>query len=104
MTSVLIVSQDPRFLDRLGAALQHEGMLAVCVEQPDAVVRVAQEGLRPRAIVVDPDAVLEPGGGELVRLLIGSPMLAPVPIFSISAAVKRLELARLIGELRLLCA
>jgi len=73
-------------------------MRAVYVE--DAAVEIAENGFRPQAIVIDPATVLEPGGAERVRYLAVSPVLAAVPVFSISAAMKRLELAGLLGTLR----
>ena len=100
MLSVLVVSRSSRFLDCVGNALQGEGMSAVCSEKIGTVVEVVQRGYRPGAIVVDPATVLEPGAGELVRYLSGSPGLAAVPVFSISSAAKRVELAELLGALR----
>ena len=95
MLSVLVVSHDSRFLDCVGNALQGEGMSAVCIEKIGTVVEVMQRG-QPGAIVVDPATVLEPGAGELVRYLSASPGL---PVFSISSAAKRVELAELLGAL-----
>ncbi len=99
MLSVLVVGQD-RFLGRLGDVLQDEGMRAVCVGEIDAAMEAVEQGFRPGAIVVDPATVLEPGGGELVRYLAGSPALAAVPVFSISGVMKRLDLAELVATLR----
>ena len=99
MLSVLVVSQDSRFLDCVGNAIQGEGMSAVCIEKIGAV-EVVQRGYRPGAIVVDPTTVLEPGGDELVRYLSDLPGLADVPVFSISSAATRVELADLLGALR----
>ena len=90
MLSVLIVSQDSRFLDCVGNALHGEGMSA-------ATTAIAEKGLRPQAIVVDPAVLLEPHGAELVRYLGGSPT---VPVFSISSVAKRIELAGLLSTLR----
>ncbi len=81
----------------MGNALQGEGMSAVCIEKIGTVVEVMQRGQRPGAIVVDPATVLEPGAGELVRYLSGPPGL---PVFSISSAAKRVEIAGLLGALR----
>ena len=100
MPSVLVVSQDSRFLDHLGESLRNEGMLTVCVKQADAVMEIVEEGFRPNAVVVEPRAVLEPGGSELVQYLTRSPALASIPIFSISGVVKRLEMETLIAGLR----
>ncbi len=100
MPSVLVVSQDSRFLDHLGASLRNAGMLTVCVKQADAVMEIVEEGFRPNAVVVEPGAVLEPGGSELVQYLTRSPALASIPIFSISGVVKRLEMETLIAGLR----
>jgi hypothetical protein len=100
MLSVMVVSRDSRFLDCVGDALQGEGMWAVCIEKSGAVMDVVQRGYRPEAIVVDPAAVLEPGAGELVRYFAESPVLAGVPLFSISSAAKRVEVAGLLDTLR----
>ena len=97
MLSVLVVSQDSRFLDCLGSALRGARMRAVYVE--DAAIEIAENGFRPQAIVIDLATVLEPGGAELVRYLARSSALAAVTVFSISAAMKRLELAGLLGTL-----
>jgi hypothetical protein len=72
-------------------------MWAVCSQ--DAAKEMAEVGYRPRAIVVDPAVLLEPGGGELVRYLSDSPAAA-IPVFSISSAAKRVELAELLDALR----
>jgi hypothetical protein len=98
MLSVLVVSQDSRFLDCVDHALQGEGMRAVSLH--DAAMEMAEKGFRPRAIVVDPLVLLEPGGGELVGCLAGSPALAAVPILSISSAAQRVEIAELLDTLR----
>jgi hypothetical protein len=65
----------------------------------DAAMEMAEKGFRPRAIVVDPSVLLEPGGGELVGYLAGSPAAA-LPIISISSAAQRVEIAELIDTLR----
>ncbi|OFX20240.1 MAG: hypothetical protein A2V77_16690 [Anaeromyxobacter sp. RBG_16_69_14] len=65
-----------------------------------AAMETTERGFRPRAIVLDPAVLLEPGGDELVRFLSGSPALAAVPVFSISSAAKRVELAELLCTLR----
>ncbi len=98
MRSVLVVSQDSRFLDCVVNALRGEGMRAVSFE--GAAMETTERGVRPRAIVLDPAVLLEPGGDELVRFLSGSPALAAVPVFSISSAAKRVELAELLCALR----
>ena len=97
MLSVLVVSQDPEFLDCVSHALQCEGMWAVSSQ--DATREMAETGFRPRAIVVDPAVLLAPGGDELVRYLSDSPSAA-IPVFSISSAAKRVELAELLDALR----
>lgn len=98
MRSVLVVSQDSRFLDCVVNALRGEGMRAVSFK--GAAMETTERGFRPRAIVLDPAVLLEPGGDELVRFLSGSPALAAVPVFSISSAAKRVELAELLCTLR----
>ncbi len=99
MLSVMVVSRNSRFLDCVGDALQGEGMRATCIEKVGTVLKVVQRGYRPRAVVVDPAIVLEPGAGELVRYLSDSPAAA-IPVFSISSAAKRVELAELLDALR----
>ncbi len=100
MLSVMVVSRDSRFLDCVSDALQGEGMWATCIEKVGTVLKVVQRGYRPRAVVVDPAIVLEPGAGELVGYFAESPALAGVPVFSISSAAKRVEIAGLLDALR----
>lgn len=97
MFSVLIVSQDPRFLDCVENALRREGITAVSLLSSAKEINARR--FRPRAIVVDPAAVLESRGGELARCLGSYSGLAAAPIFSISSAAKRVEVADLIGAL-----
>jgi hypothetical protein len=97
MLPVLIVSQDSRFLDCVGNALEREGMWAVSVK--NAAREVAKRGFRARAIVVDPAALLESRGAELARYLCSYSILTTAPVFSISSAAKRVELVELLGEL-----
>ena len=97
MLSVLIVSQDSRFLDCVDDALQSEGMRAVSLE--NAPREFTEKGLQPRAVVVDPAVLLEPRGDELARYLAGSAALATVPVLSISSAARRVELAELLSSL-----
>lgn len=98
MLPVLIVSQDSRFLDCVENALGREGMWAVSLK--NAAREITQRGFRPRAIVVDPAALLESRGAELARYLGSYSDLATAAIFSISSAAKRVEVADLIGALR----
>ena len=102
MRSVVVVSQDSRFLDCVVNALRGQGMRAVSFEAAAeaAALETADRGFRPRAIVLDPAVLLEPGGDELVRYFSGSTALAAVPVFSISSAAKRVELAELLCALR----
>ncbi len=97
MLSVLVVSQDSGFLDCVNHALQGEGMWAVSFH--DAATEMAEKGFRPRAIVIDPAVLLDPGGDEFVRYLAGSPAAA-IPVFSISSVARRVELAELLDTLR----
>jgi hypothetical protein len=100
MSSVLVLSEDARFLERLGNSLHAEGLSAVCLDRMAELLEIVEDGFCPEAIVVDPALVLEPGGGELVRCLTGSPVLAAVPVFSISSVMKRMELQGLVKTLR----
>ncbi len=97
MLPVLVVSQDSRLLECVENALRRQGMWAVSLK--DAAQVTAEGGFRPRAIVVDPAALLEPGSDKLVRCLAALPALTGIPAFSVSSAAKRDELAWLLGAL-----
>lgn len=98
MLPVLIMSQDSRFLDCVEDALRREGMWAVSLR--NAAHEITQRGFRPRAIVVDPAALLEARGAELAGYLGSHPDLSTASIFSVSSAARRVEVADLVGALR----
>jgi DNA-binding response OmpR family regulator len=100
MPSVLVISEDRPLLDRLGDALQNEGMWAVCVNELAGAVEALREGFRPEAIVLDPALALEPGGGELVLHLTATPGLAGVPVLAISSPLRRRATDALVTRLR----
>jgi hypothetical protein len=94
MLSVLIVSQDSRFLDCVSDALQSEGMWAVSLK-----TAAEDKGFHPRAIVVDPAVLLEPHGDRLAKYLASSPATAAIPVLSVSSASKRVEIVELLETL-----
>ena len=99
MLSVLVVSPASRFLELVSGILGEAGVWAVCVGEVGEAIHAVRSGFRPDAVVIDPAAVLERGGDVLSGHLARWPALSGIPVFSISAAVGRHEVAGLLGRL-----
>ena len=69
------------------------------VSPKSAPKEIAERGFRPRAIVVDPAALLESRGAEVVRYLSRYSALTAASVFSISSAATRTEVADLLDAL-----